>query len=129
MMMDDPSRIRQVLIGLRELGVSISIDDFGTGYPCLAYLSELPVDKLKIDQSLVAALSRDGHGEQVASAIISLGKNMKLDVIAEGVETTPQFDFLRSRECDDVQGYYFSPPIPADAFVDWVRERSKGASR
>jgi EAL domain-containing protein (putative c-di-GMP-specific phosphodiesterase class I) len=120
MMMDNPARARQTLMELRRLGVTISIDDFGTGYSCLAYLSELPVDKLKIDQSLVASLARDGHGEQVTAAIISLGKNLKLDVIAEGVETTPQFEFLKSHECDDVQGFFFSPAVAADEFVAWM---------
>jgi diguanylate cyclase len=123
LMMEEPDLIKNTLGRLRDMGVCIAIDDFGTGYSCLAYLSDLPVDKLKIDQSLVAALSDGRHGEQVASAIIALGKNLRLDVIAEGVETPPQFQYLKENHCDDVQGFYFSPPVTADAFAGWYRHR------
>lgn len=95
---------------LRELGVSISLDDFGTGYASLAYLTQLPIDELKIDRAFVSDLNRQGKGELLAETLISLGRSMNLAVIAEGVETFEQFERLQELGCEFFQGYFFGKP-------------------
>lgn len=100
---------------LRDLGVSIAIDDFGTGYSSLAYLSKLPVNALKIDRSFVDGMLRSDEYMSIVSTIISLAHAMKIKVVAEGVETPEQLNVLRSLDCDEVQGYFISRPVAADA--------------
>ena len=100
-------------------GVSVSIDDFGTGYSSLTHLKQLPVDTLKIDRSFVSDLPEDEGDAAITSAAISLGQTFGLKVIAEGVETQTQLDFLRREGCDQAQGYFLSRPMPAHEFVDW----------
>ncbi len=95
---------------LRDLGVSISLDDFGTGYASLAYLTQLPIDELKIDRAFVSDLNRQGKGELLAETLISLGRSMNLAVIAEGVETFEQFERLQELGCEFFQGYFFGKP-------------------
>jgi sensor c-di-GMP phosphodiesterase-like protein len=102
---------------LREKGVHVAIDDFGTGYSSLSYLYKLPLDSLKIDQSFVRQITATPSQTGIVSAIIDMGKNLKLSVVAEGVETAEELDFLRSRHCDEAQGYYFSRPVPPHEFV------------
>jgi EAL domain-containing protein (putative c-di-GMP-specific phosphodiesterase class I) len=104
---------------LRSIGVTCSIDDFGTGYCGLSYLSRLPIDALKIDRSFITALA-DGP-DTIVAAIISLGHSLGLKVIAEGVETGDQLAYLARRGCDEMQGYLFSKPLPADEFAALVR--------
>jgi diguanylate cyclase (GGDEF)-like protein/PAS domain S-box-containing protein len=99
--------------GLRELGVQLSIDDFGTGYSSLSALKSFPVSRLKIDKSFIDGLLADERDRAVASAVISLGKSLNLRVIAEGVEAEAQATLLRSMNCDEMQGYFFSKPVPA----------------
>jgi EAL domain-containing protein (putative c-di-GMP-specific phosphodiesterase class I) len=101
------------LQGLKSLGISLSVDDFGTGYSSLAYLKNLPIDKLKIDRSFVRDIGKgDEAGEGVlAQAIISLGHNLHLHVVAEGVETDAQVRFLRRHKCDEVQGFFYGEPM------------------
>lgn len=104
----------EMLRSIKELGVRISIDDFGTGFSSLNYLRQLPVDTLKIDQSFVRDIWADDNGETVITMIILLAQNLQLKVIAEGVETETQWTFLKNKRCDEMQGYFFSKPLPAE---------------
>ncbi len=106
-----------VLRNLKAMGVRISIDDFGIGYSSFSHLRRLPIDVLKIDQSFVRDLPADTECAEIISAIIGIGKTLHYRVVAEGVETSAQLEFLRARGCDAVQGYYFSRPLPAADFV------------
>ncbi|MES1930783.1 hypothetical protein SADO_16108 [Salinisphaera dokdonensis CL-ES53] len=119
--MHDVGRALELLAQIKRLGVYISIDDFGTGYSSLTQLRDLPVDSLKIDRSFVRDLSSNITDQSIARAIITMGKNLSLNVIAEGVETAEQQSFLREQHCDDMQGYYFSRPGSHTAFADLVR--------
>ena len=103
------------LQGLKALGVKLSIDDFGTGYSSLSYLKRLAVDKLKIDQSFVRDMLTDADGASIVKAIVQLGHNLQLTVIAEGVETESQRQALTEMGCDEAQGYLISRPAPAEA--------------
>jgi EAL domain-containing protein (putative c-di-GMP-specific phosphodiesterase class I) len=106
-----------VLQILRGKGVRIAIDDFGTGYSSLSYLRKFPVDALKIDQSFVRQISAGGDDATIVTAVIGMARNLKLRVIAEGVETLEELNFLRNNQCDEAQGYYFSRPVPAEQFA------------
>jgi len=112
--MKNPEVAIRVLKGISELGIELAIDDFGTGYSSLAYLKRLPINKLKIDQSFVRELPEDEEDVAIAQAVIALGKSLNLNVIAEGVETEAQRDFLVAQGCNHIQGYYYSRPVPAD---------------
>jgi EAL domain-containing protein (putative c-di-GMP-specific phosphodiesterase class I) len=102
------------LRALREMGLHISLDDFGTGYSSLAYLSKLPLDTLKIDRSFVHGMTEKADDTTIISTIITLAQSLRLKVVAEGVETEQQAQLLRLLRCDQVQGYLFSPPVPAE---------------
>ncbi|MGH8501643.1 MAG: putative bifunctional diguanylate cyclase/phosphodiesterase [Gammaproteobacteria bacterium] len=112
--MKNPERTISTLRELREMGVQIAIDDFGSGYSSLSYLKRFPIDRLKIDQSFVRDTTSDPADAAIIMAIITLAHNLRLKVIAEGVETDEQLRFLRLLKCDEVQGYLFSRPLPAD---------------
>src|SRR6185503_5473716 len=102
-----------VLRQLRQMGIGLAIDDFGTGYSSLSYLRQFHVQKLKIDRSFIRELTIDADDAAITAAIIDMGKNLNLRVIAEGVEDTSQLEFLRDHRCDEIQGYLFSKPLVA----------------
>jgi EAL domain-containing protein (putative c-di-GMP-specific phosphodiesterase class I) len=110
---------------LRSLGVRLSIDDFGTGYSSLSYLKRFPVDIIKIDRSFVRDVPMDADDAAIITAIIALAHSLRLEVVAEGVETEAQAQFLRGRHCDLLQGYLLSPAVPAEQFAALVRARQK----
>lgn len=113
-LMDEPGKAIATLAALKALGVCLSIDDFGTGYSSLAHLQKFPVDFIKIDRAFLADVTADNT--IITRAIIALGHNLNMKVIAEGVETRDQLDFLRAYECDQMQGFYFSAGVVAEAF-------------
>jgi diguanylate cyclase (GGDEF)-like protein len=108
------------LTRLKTMGIRLAIDDFGTGYSSLSYLRRFPIDVLKIDQSFIRGLSNDSNDAALVSAIISLGRSLNLTIIAEGVETLEQLDFLKAHQCEEGQGYYFSKPVEPDAFARYL---------
>ena len=110
------------LKAIKQLGIRLAIDDFGTGYSSLSYLQKFPVDVLKIDRSFVGDLSIDSNDAKLVSTIISLGKSLNLHIIAEGVETREQLEFLKRHQCEEAQGYYFSKAVEPQAFVEWMTE-------
>lgn len=110
---------------LHELGITLSLDDFGTGYSSLNYLKRLPIDILKIDKSFVRELTVGSDDAAIVKAIISLAHNLQLSVIAEGVETQTQLDYLQRNGCDEIQGYYISRPIPAEALARLLEQEEE----
>jgi EAL domain-containing protein (putative c-di-GMP-specific phosphodiesterase class I) len=110
--MEDLDTTTHTLFRLKDMGVRISIDDFGTGYSSLSYLKRFPIDELKIDRSFVAGLNDDADNLAIVRTIIALGKALKLDVVAEGVETEAQLEFLRAMGCDRAQGFLLGRPAP-----------------
>ncbi|PHV04261.1 two-component system response regulator [Janthinobacterium sp. BJB412] len=123
--MGDPDKAVAALKCLKDIGVSISLDDFGTGYSSLGYLKRFPIDVLKIDKSFVDDVTTNANDAAIALSVISLAHNLNLRVIAEGVETRAQVDFLAERGCDEMQGYYFSRPLAAPAFTALLRQPRK----
>ena len=111
--MHDGERMVDMLHALKDLGLHIAVDDFGTGYSSLSYLKRFPVDRLKVDRSFVQHITWDSDDAVIVRAIIALGHNLGLRVLAEGVETEQQIEFLRTNGCDELQGYYFSKPVSA----------------
>jgi diguanylate cyclase (GGDEF)-like protein len=120
-LMADPTRARDVLERLRRLGVTIALDDFGTGYSSLAYLKQLPVDTLKIDQAFVTNLRNDPDDHAIVRAIIALAQSLGLHTVAEGVEDADSWRLLARLNCDLAQGYHLSRPLPADQLTTWLR--------
>lgn len=116
-LIEDASCARTNLDKLTALGVGIAIDDFGTGYSSLAYLASFPIDRLKIDQSFIRALAPGNRSIEITRTIIGIGKRLNMKVIAEGVETEAQAQFLRQEQCDELQGYLFGKPVSAEAFA------------
>jgi EAL domain-containing protein (putative c-di-GMP-specific phosphodiesterase class I) len=116
MVMHNPDQVVNMLKDMEKVGIKTSLDDFGTGYSSLSYLKRFPIYKLKVDQSFVRGLPGDEDDAAITRAIIGMGKSLGLRVIAEGVETREQLEFLRAEGCDEIQGFLFSKPIPAEEF-------------
>lgn len=119
-LIDDATKFIETLHSLKMIGVKLAIDDFGTGYSSLAYLKDFPIDRLKIDKAFVSSLESDPANMAILKAIIVLGQSLGMKVIAEGVETSYQYDYLKSIGCDELQGYYFSKPLPEREFEAMV---------
>jgi diguanylate cyclase (GGDEF)-like protein/PAS domain S-box-containing protein len=116
-LMQDSKSTVAVLQALKAMGLHLALDDFGTGYSSLSYLKRFPIDTLKIDQSFVRDVTTDADDASIVSAVISMGKSLHMQVVAEGVETRAQLEFLRELSCPEGQGYYFSPPVVAAKFA------------
>jgi diguanylate cyclase (GGDEF)-like protein len=126
--MQTPELSSHTLHQLKKRGMSIALDDFGTGYSSLSYLRSFPLDVLKIDKGFVKDVTSNPDNAAIITTIITLAHNLGLKVICEGVETKEQLDFLKDRECDEIQGYYYSPPVPPEDFEKWlVAARNRGA--
>ena len=120
MMMAQPERAAETLLEIREMGVHLSIDDFGTGYSSLARLKKFPIGSVKIDRSFIGDIAVDRDGAAIVSAVIAMAHNLRLRVVAEGVETLDQVRFLRERNCDEVQGYLISRPIAPEQVSEFA---------
>jgi EAL domain-containing protein (putative c-di-GMP-specific phosphodiesterase class I) len=124
MMMAHPERAAETLLEIKAMGVHVSIDDFGTGYSSLARLKKFPFDSVKIDRSFIADVAVDADDAAIVSAVIAMAHNLRLKVVAEGVETPEQIRFLRERNCDEVQGYLVSRPITAEKVGEFALRRA-----
>jgi EAL domain-containing protein (putative c-di-GMP-specific phosphodiesterase class I) len=125
-MLADPMRTKQILERLSAMGIRLSIDDFGTGYSSLAYLKGLPVDEIKIDRSFVMGMDRSEDDATIVRSTIDLGRNLGLEVVAEGVETEAVWNHLTSLGCTVAQGYYLSRPVPPAELRAWLAARRAG---
>jgi EAL domain-containing protein (putative c-di-GMP-specific phosphodiesterase class I) len=117
-----------VLQELKAMGLTLAIDDFGTGYSSFGYLRQFRVSKLKIDRSFIRDVALNPDDAAITTAIISMAKSLNLKVIAEGVENEAQMSFLRAHQCDEIQGYYFSKPLPLDEVADKLRGNAPDAN-
>jgi len=123
MVMQNAERAGEVLEAVKRLGARIAIDDFGVGYSSLTHLKRFPIDTLKVDRSFIRDIPQDSEDKAITEAIIAMGKSLKLTVVAEGVETLEQQTFLQDHDCDEMQGFYFSKPIPSGQFAELLRQR------
>jgi diguanylate cyclase (GGDEF)-like protein/PAS domain S-box-containing protein len=124
MVMHNPARLISLLTKIKEIGVRIAIDDFGTGYSSLAQIKNFPIDTLKVDRSFIRDIPQDTENKAITEAIITMGKTLSLVVVAEGVETKEEENFLREQVCNEMQGFYFSKPIEPDRFADLLRKQN-----
>lgn len=122
-MLANPTRAKAILGELSDLGIRLSIDDFGTGYSSLAYLRQLPVDEIKIDRSFVLGMEAEAGDAVIVRSTVDLGRNLGLNVVAEGVETIETWERLRELGCNTAQGYFLGRPMPAEEMSDWLRAR------
>jgi predicted signal transduction protein with EAL and GGDEF domain len=125
--MQNPEITLRVLDQLSDMGITLAIDDFGTGYSSLAYLKHLPIQRLKLDRSFVRDIENDASDAAICSATVALGHNLGLELVAEGVETVAQRDFLADLGCDVLQGFLYSRPLPAAEVVDYLRAQPTSA--
>ncbi|MBL3618654.1 MAG: EAL domain-containing protein [gamma proteobacterium endosymbiont of Lamellibrachia anaximandri] len=122
-LMENTDQVIKTLRHLKALGVTLSVDDFGTGYSSLSYLKRFPVDRLKVDRSFVQDIPSDRNDVEITAAIIAMSHKLNLQVVAEGVETAEQFEFLQQNVCDICQGYMFSEPVPIDKLRQYLDEQ------
>jgi EAL domain-containing protein (putative c-di-GMP-specific phosphodiesterase class I) len=128
LVMQNPEQTAKLLALLKEMGVHLAMDDFGTGYSSLAYLKRFPIDSIKIDRSFIQGLPGDVDDATITQAVIAMAHSLRLRAIAEGVETGQQLQFLREHRCDEIQGYYFSRPLPFEQFAEHLRAHSVSRS-
>lgn len=124
MLMDNTESVISMMDELHAMGIALSLDDFGTGFSSLSYLKRFPIDSLKIDRSFITGTPGDADDCAITGAIVGMAKQLRLKVIAEGVETPEQLAFLKSLDCDEIQGYLFSHPLPADEFLAVLRRQA-----
>ena len=127
-LMEDSRSVADVLKQLKDIGVQLALDDFGTGFSSLSHLKRFPIDALKIDPSFVRDLTTDEDDASIVTAVIGMGKNLHMRVVAEGVETSEQLAMLREFGCPQGQGYYFSRPVPALEFGHLVKHGEQAAA-
>jgi diguanylate cyclase (GGDEF)-like protein len=124
LLMSNVEKTLRILTGLKEMGVRIAIDDFGIGYSSLATLQHFPLDSVKIDRAVIRNVASIGEDKDLTEAIVAVGRTLSLTVVAKGVETQEQADFLRQNGCDEFQGFYLNKPVPADQIADLLRKQS-----
>jgi len=124
-LVQNPEAAAETLKEMREIGIYIALDDFGTGFSSLTYLQQFPLDILKIDQSFIRNVGGNSRSSAITLAMLRLAKDLRLEVVAEGVETDDDLTFLCDHNCDAIQGYLFSPPVPADQFQEMLRTKRK----
>jgi EAL domain-containing protein (putative c-di-GMP-specific phosphodiesterase class I) len=127
--MAEPEVTVEVLRQLKDMGIEVAIDDFGTGYSSLSYLKRFPIGCVKIDRSFVRDVVNSPEDAGIVDAIVAMARQLRFRVVAEGVETGEQADFLHRHGCDQIQGYLVSRPQPADQLVEWLRARQRSSSR
>jgi len=125
--MENAERSVRTLNELKAIGVSLAIDDFGTGYSSLSYLKRLPIDTLKIDKEFVGDITSDPDDEAITATIITMAHSLGLNVIAEGVETAEQLEYLREQGCDEIQGNWLSHPLSAERCLEFLKSRRAAA--
>jgi EAL domain-containing protein (putative c-di-GMP-specific phosphodiesterase class I) len=127
--MDDSDVVQTNLRTIRDMGVSLAIDNFGTGFSCLANLKDIPATKLKLGRAFIMALPEDRRAMSVVKAMVQLGKDLGMTVIAEGVETKEQMEALRELAVDGIQGYYYAKPMDVDTLSTWLTDRGAHESK
>jgi EAL domain-containing protein (putative c-di-GMP-specific phosphodiesterase class I) len=128
LVMHNAEHAADTLQKLKAMGIALSIDDFGTGYSSLAYLKRFPIDRVKIDRSFIKDIPNDADDMAITKGVIALGHSLRLKVVAEGVETAEQQEFLRSNGCDELQGFLFSKPLPAEEVTALLKGHSPKAN-
>jgi EAL domain-containing protein (putative c-di-GMP-specific phosphodiesterase class I) len=129
LLIHDIDETLRILTELKAMGVKIAIDDFGTGYSSLSTLQQFPVDTIKIDRSFIRNLAARGEDSSLTAAIIAMGKTLSLTVVAQGVETKEQAEFLREHACDEFQGFYFNKPLSARQFTELLQAQTPHVTR
>lgn len=124
-LIDDPDRALNILKKIRAMNIKVSLDDFGTGYSSLSYLRSLPIDIVKLDKSFIDRIAKNPQDLAITQGIVTLAKSLNLGVVAEGVESEEQLSLLKKMECEQVQGYFFSKPCPADSIQKWLQKNQK----
>ncbi len=126
MIMSNTEKMMEILVRIKKMGVRLAIDDFGTGYSSLSQLKHFPIDTLKIDRSFIRNVPENAEDRAIAHAIIAMGGTLGLNVVAEGVETIEQMNYLKDQSCDEMQGFYFSRPVVPEQFADLLRKQTRG---